>query len=290
MNQTNAHLFKTRTAGRYAGFTESRAKWLESLEGHYNMKTLSDTPNTYNFTATYNTNDKPEKVGQAIIGYMLGSYEQPVIDITYTGLGLKVEYASDEDLTVIFERISNAHDFEPDYDYEDNGESLHGDLDSYTAIVGSFPDMTTAQAFVNGLDAELNAGNHFIYEAKTDSTVLYVSPQDSITNKTLDKLATAYIKFEAHDSSDFRADYIGQRVAQLKQIDKEVLIKDMALYELTLLNYADSILDHTNGYNDSKLNAYNTIELLGDDVTDLVKSLDNGTSYKGVKEYVLLTK
>ncbi len=44
MTQTNIHLFKTRQSGLYAGFTEIRAQWLESLERYYTMKTLSDTP------------------------------------------------------------------------------------------------------------------------------------------------------------------------------------------------------------------------------------------------------
>ena len=122
MSQTNIHLFTTRTIGRYKGLLEVRAQWLESLERYYNMKTLSDTPKTFTFTTTLPNFEQAQRAGSALIGYMIGTYEQPAIDITYTGNGsLKAEYISDEDLTESFERITNSLDHTDDYeDYEDH--------------------------------------------------------------------------------------------------------------------------------------------------------------------------
>ena len=101
---------------------EVRAQWLESLEGYYNMKTLSDTPKTFTFTATLPNFEQAQKAGSALIGYMIGTYEQSNIDVTYIGNGsLKAEYISDEDLTENFERITNSLDHTDDYeDYEDH--------------------------------------------------------------------------------------------------------------------------------------------------------------------------
>lgn len=71
------------------------------------MKYLSDTPNTNTFTAELPDYDKSKEVGTAIMGYMLGTFEQSVIEITYTSTSILVEYAGDEDLTEIFEQITN---------------------------------------------------------------------------------------------------------------------------------------------------------------------------------------
>lgn len=118
MNQTNIHLFTTRTNGKYKGLLEGTAQWFENLERFNMMKTLSDTPNTYTFTATLPNYEQAQRAGNALIGYMIGTYEQSVIDITYTGNGnLKAEYTSDEDLTESFERIVTS--FEHTDDFED---------------------------------------------------------------------------------------------------------------------------------------------------------------------------
>ena len=152
MSQTNIHLFTTRTIGRYKGLLEVRAQWLESLEGYYNMKTLSDTPKTFTFTATLPNFEQAQKVGSALIGYMIGTYEQSNIDITYTGNSIQVYYISDEDLTENFERITNSLDHTDDYeDYEDDDMVLKGDLNNYTALIGSFNTLGEAQAFTENL-------------------------------------------------------------------------------------------------------------------------------------------
>ena len=86
------------------------------------LQTFSDTPKTFTFTTTLPNFEQAQKAGSALIGYMIGTYEQSNINITYTGNGsLKAEYISDEDLTESFERITNSLDHTDDYeDYEDD--------------------------------------------------------------------------------------------------------------------------------------------------------------------------
>ena len=122
------------------------------------MKTLSDTPKTFTFTATLPNFEQAQKAGSALIGYMIGTYEQSNIDITYIGNGsLKADYISDEDLTENFERITNSLDHTDDYedDFEDDDMVLKGDLDTYTALIGSFDTLGEAQAFTENLEDNL---------------------------------------------------------------------------------------------------------------------------------------
>lgn len=293
MNQTNIHLFTTRTNGRYKGLLEGRAQWLENLERYYTMKTLSDTPNTYTFTATLPNFEQAQRAGSALIGYMVGTYEQSVIDITYTGNGnLKAEYTSDEDLTESFERITNSLDHTDDFedyedDFEDDGLTLKGDLDTYTALIGSFDTLGQAQAFTENLDDDLTNGNNFVFEQRPDTVVLYVSPQDTIANSTIQKLEEAYVKFEAdYEPDTFRLSYHDMRVQQLQSLDKDTLINDIILYELELLDYADRLLSDEQLPLDSQ-HGYETVELLGDEVIDLVKELDTNKELDGIHSYII---
>ena len=173
------------------------------------MKTLSDTPKTFTFTATLPNFEQAQKAGSALIGYIIGTYEQSNIDITYTGNGnLKAEYISDEDLTENFERITNSLDHTDDYeDYEDD-------------------------------------------EPKT-----------------------------------FRLSYHDMRVSQLQSLDKDTLINDIIAYELELLDLADRLLSDESLPLDSQ-HGYETIELLGDDVADLVKQLDTNKELGGIRSYI----
>ncbi|GAB6704056.1 hypothetical protein [Streptococcus uberis] len=142
MNQTNIHLFTTRTNGKYKGLLEGTAQWFENLERFNAMKTLSDKPNTYTFTATLPTHEQAQRAGNALIGYMIGTYEQSVIDITYSGNGdIEVEYVSDEDLTESFERIVTSFEHTDDYDtdtfkldYHNMRVSQLKELDKHTLI------------------------------------------------------------------------------------------------------------------------------------------------------------
>lgn len=292
MSQTNIHLFTTRTNGRYKGLLEVRAQWLESLERYYTMKTLSDTPNTYTFTATLPNFEQAQKAGSALIGYMIGTYEQSVIDITYTGNGnLKAEYTSDEDLTRSFERITNSLDHTDDFDdyeedFEDDDLTIKGDLANYTALIGSFNTLGEAQAFTENLEDNLTKGNNFVFEQRPDMVVLYVSPQDTIANSTIQKLELEYVKHEAdYEPDTFRLSYHDMRVQQLQSLDKDTLINDIILYELELLDYADRLLSDEPLPLDDQ-HGFETIELLGDEVIDLVKKLDTDKQFDGIHDYV----
>lgn len=289
MKQTNIDLFTTRTNGRYKRLLEGTAQWFENLERYNTMKTLSDTPNTYTFTATLPNFEQAQRAGSALIGYMIGTYEQSVIDITYTGNGdIEVEYTSDEDLTENFERITNSLDHTDDFeDYEEDEPTLKGDLDAYTALIGSFETLGQAQAFTENLDDDLTNGNNFVFEQRPDAVVVYVSPQDTIANSTIQKLEEAYVKFEAdYEPDDFRLNYLDMRVLQLQELDKDTLISDIIAYELELLDHADRLLSDEPLPLDSQ-HGYETIELLGDDVIKLVKELDTSKEFDGIHDYII---
>lgn len=290
MNQTNIHLLTTRTNGKYKGLLEGTAQWFENLERFNMMKTLSDTPNTYTFTATLPNFDQAQRAGNALIGYMIGTYDQSVIDITYSGNGdIEVEYTSDEDLTKSFERISNSFNHTDDFeeDFEEDDLILKGDLDTYTALIGTFNTLGQAQAFTENLDDDLTNGNNFVFEQRPDMVVLYVSPQDTIANSTIQKLEEAYVKFEADCEPDtFRLNYHDMRVQQLQELDKDTLISDIINYELELLDYADRLLSDKPLPLDS-LHGYETMELLGDEAIDLVKKLDTDKQFDGIHDYVI---
>lgn len=290
MNQTNIHLFTTRTNGKYKGLLEGTSQWFENLERFNMMKTLSDTPNTYTFTATLPNFEQAQRAGNALIGYMVGTYDQSVIDITYTGNGnLKAEYTSDEDLTESFERITNSLDHTDDFeeDFEEDDLIIKGDLDTYTALIGTFETLGQAQGFTENLDDDLTNGNNFIFEQRPDAVVLYVSPQDTIANSTIQKLELEYVKYEAEYKPDtFRLSFHGMRVSQLQSLDKDTLINDIILYELELLDYADRLLSDEPLPLDDQ-HGYETVELLGDEVIGLVKELDTDKELDGIHSYII---
>ena len=251
------------------------------------MKTLSDTPKTFTFTATLPNFGQAQKAGSALIGYMIGTYEQSNIDVTYIGNGsLKAEYISDEDLTENFERITNSLDHTDDYedyeDYEDDDMVLKGDLNSYTVLIGSFNTLGEAQTFTENLEDNLTNGNNFIFEQRPDMAVLYVSPQDTIANSTIQKLQEAY---REHEAETFRLSYHDMRVSQLQSLDKDTLINDIIAYELELLDHADRLLSGKSLPLDSQ-HGYEIIELLGDEVVDLVKQLDTNKELGGIRSYI----
>lgn len=256
------------------------------------MKTLSDTPKTFTFTATLQNFEQAQKAGSALIGYMIGTYEQSNIDVTYIGNGsLKAEYISDEDLTENFERITNSLDHTDDYeDYEDDFEDddmvLKGDLNNYTALIGSFNTLREAQAFTENLEDNLTNGSNFVFEQRPDMVVLYVSPQDTIANSTIQKLKEVYCEHEAeYEPETFRLSYHGMRVSQLQSLDKDTLINDIIAYELELLDHANRLLSDKSLPLDSQ-HGYETIELLGDEVIDLVKKLDTNKELDGIRSYI----
>ena len=98
------------------------------------FQTFSDTPNTFKFNYTFKDFDTAQVAGHALIGYMIGTFEQPVIDVSYRNDGqggyanqLTVEYVVDDELVEVFKRICDGFK-----DYYNNPDELTGeDLDDY---------------------------------------------------------------------------------------------------------------------------------------------------------------
>ncbi|QBX08418.1 hypothetical protein JavanS259_0014 [Streptococcus satellite phage Javan259] len=75
------------------------------------FKTFSDKPKSFLFTYTFKDFDTAQVAGHAVMGYMTGTYEQPVIEVTYQGDGfnrLVIGYAEDKKLNYIFKRICDS--------------------------------------------------------------------------------------------------------------------------------------------------------------------------------------
>lgn len=79
------------------------------------MKQLSNTPKTFTFTYDFKDFDTAQVAGHAIMGYMTGAYEQPVVEVVYCNDGqggnanqLCVTYAEDKKLSHIFKRICDS--------------------------------------------------------------------------------------------------------------------------------------------------------------------------------------
>lgn len=83
----------------------------------------------------------------------------------------------------------------------------------------------------------------------------------------------------------FEERYKRERIRQLKESeDFESLANKVAEYELELLDYADRLLSDTPITMDS-MTAYGTLNLVGADSVDLLKSLDNDKEYRGLADY-----
>ncbi|RRA80059.1 hypothetical protein D5F86_06220 [Streptococcus agalactiae] len=79
------------------------------------MRTFSDTPKTFTFHYTFKDFDTAQIACHAILGYMTGTYEQPVIDATYHNDDqrghanqLVLEYAENRKLNKVFKRICDS--------------------------------------------------------------------------------------------------------------------------------------------------------------------------------------
>lgn len=98
------------------------------------FQTFSDTPNTFKFNYTFKDFDTAQVAGHALIGYMIGTFDQPVIDVSYRNDGqggyanqLTVKYVVDDELVEVFKRICDGFK-----DYYNNPDELTGeDLDDY---------------------------------------------------------------------------------------------------------------------------------------------------------------
>ncbi|HEM3466204.1 hypothetical protein V9Z56_00270 [Streptococcus suis] len=90
-------------------------------------KTFSDTPNTFTFNYTFKDFDTAQVASHALMGYMTGTYDQPVIEVGYHNDGqggvhnqLAVEYVEDDDLIKVFQRICDSFK-----DYYNNPDDLN---------------------------------------------------------------------------------------------------------------------------------------------------------------------
>ncbi|HFI0508161.1 TPA: hypothetical protein ACGOZ0_002151 [Streptococcus suis] len=79
------------------------------------LQTFSDTPNTFTFNYTFKDFDTAQVAGHALMGYVTGTFEQPVIEVSYHSDGqgghanqLAVEYVADAELVEVFKRICNS--------------------------------------------------------------------------------------------------------------------------------------------------------------------------------------
>lgn len=83
----------------------------------------------------------------------------------------------------------------------------------------------------------------------------------------------------------FEEYYKRERITQLRESeDFESLANKVAEYELELLDYADRLLSDTPITMDS-MTAHGTLDLLGADSVNLLKSLDTDKKYRGLADY-----
>lgn len=82
----------------------------------------------------------------------------------------------------------------------------------------------------------------------------------------------------------FEERYKRERVTQLKEETFESLSNKIINYELELLDYADRLLSDTPITMDS-MTAHGTLDLVGADSVNLLKSLDNDKEYRGLADY-----
>ncbi|HFU4139140.1 TPA: hypothetical protein ACGO78_000315 [Streptococcus suis] len=97
------------------------------------LKTFSDTPNSFTFNYTFKDHDTAQVAGHTLMGYMTGTYDQPVIEVAYHNDGqggvhnqLAVEYVEDDDLIKVFQRICDSFK-----DYYNNPEAETDVEDQY---------------------------------------------------------------------------------------------------------------------------------------------------------------
>lgn len=75
------------------------------------FKLFSDNAKSFTFKHDFETMDHAQVTSTAILGYMVGTYEQPTIETTISNNGanntftMVVKYVEDEDLTKVFDRI-----------------------------------------------------------------------------------------------------------------------------------------------------------------------------------------
>lgn len=101
------------------------------------MRTFSDTPKTFTFHYTFKDFDTAQVACHAILGYMTGTYEQPVIDATYHNDDqgghanqLVLKYVEDRKLSKVFKRICDSFE-----DYYNQPEDMTDEELDYQRVV-----------------------------------------------------------------------------------------------------------------------------------------------------------
>ncbi|MFM0601728.1 hypothetical protein P7J10_04950 [Streptococcus suis] len=91
------------------------------------LQTFSDTPKAFTFNYTFKDFDTAQVAGHALMGYMTGTFDQPVIEVSYYNDGqgghanqLAAEYLADDDLNEVFQRICDSFK-----DYYNNPDDLN---------------------------------------------------------------------------------------------------------------------------------------------------------------------
>ena len=79
------------------------------------LKTHSDNAVAFTFKRDFETMDRARVTTTAILGYMVGTYEQPTVKTTISkyesnnAFTLVIEYVGDNDLTKVFNRICESY-------------------------------------------------------------------------------------------------------------------------------------------------------------------------------------
>jgi len=142
-----------------------------------------------------------------------------------------------------------------------------------------FKDLDTARVAGSALMGYM-AGTYFqptislTYKGKGTLFVEYV--EDNKLNKTFKRICDGFKDYyKPEEAEAFEERYERERVAQLKEKENfESLLNKIINYELELLDYADRLLSDTPITMDS-MTAYGTLNLVGADSINLLKSLDN---------------
>ena len=152
-----------------------------------------------------------------------------------------------------------------------------------------FKDLDTARVAGSALMGYM-AGTYFqptislTYKGKGTLFVEYV--EDNKLNKTFKRICDGFKDYyKPEEAEAFEERYERERVTQLKEKENfESLLNKIINYELELLDYADRLLSDTPITMDS-MTAYGTLNLVGADSINLLKSLDNDKEYEGIAEY-----
>ena len=79
------------------------------------LKTHSDNAVAFTFKRDFETMDHAQTISCAILGYMVGTYEQPTAKTTISkneannAFTMVIEYVEDKDLTKVFNRICESY-------------------------------------------------------------------------------------------------------------------------------------------------------------------------------------